>query len=284
MGIDWLTVAAQIVNFLVLAWLLKRFLYRPVIDAMRKREAGIASRLAQAEQRELEAQDAAAAYREKAAAVDRERQAQLGRAREAAECERRALLEQARAEARADRERWQQDLQREQADFDATLMRELAESAVDVARRTLDDLADARLEAQALAVLARQLHALPDDERQAFADAAPHLRLATRFEPDAKALAALREALAGTLGKAVQLECLRKPELVFGLELAAGGHKLAWNAAAYLDEIAARVRTGIDDARQATNEPVHEPVNEPVDEPGRAGDAPAQRAGAGAAR
>ena len=38
MQIDWLTVAAQILNFLVLAWLLKRFLYRPVIDAMTQRE------------------------------------------------------------------------------------------------------------------------------------------------------------------------------------------------------------------------------------------------------
>lgn len=259
MGIDWITVAAQIVNFLVLAWLLKRFLYRPVVEAMQKREEGIASRLAQAEQRERQAQAEAAAYRGKMAAIDREREAQLGQAREEAERERHALLEKARSEARASRERWQHDLEREQADFDAALAREMAEAAIDVARRALGDLADARLEAQALAALAQRLHALPDDERQAFADAAPHLRLATAFEPEAGALAALREALADTLGKEVELECVRKPELLFGIELAAAGHKLAWSATAYLDEIAEQVRTSIDDARQATHEPLREP-------------------------
>lgn len=277
MGIDWVTVGAQIVNFLVLAWLLKRFLYRPVVDAMQQRELGIASRLAQAEQRERQAQAEAAAYRGKMAAIDRERDMQLGQAREVAERERHALLDQARAEARASRERWQQDLEREQADFDAALVREMAEAAIDVARRALADLADARLEAQALAAVARRLQALPDDERQAFADAAPHLRLATAFEPDPGALAGLREALADALGKPVELECVRKPELLFGIELAAAGHKLAWSATAYLDEIAEQVRTSIDDARQATHEPPHEP--EPTaDRPAPRGSADASAA------
>ena len=44
MLIDWFTVVAEIVNFLILLWLLKRFLYKPVLNAMDKREATIASR------------------------------------------------------------------------------------------------------------------------------------------------------------------------------------------------------------------------------------------------
>ena len=99
MQIDWLTVTAQILNFLVLAWLLKRFLYRPVIDAMTQREQRIATRLAQAAQREAQAQAEARTYSDKVAAFDRDRQAQLAQAREAAEHERRSLLESARGEA-----------------------------------------------------------------------------------------------------------------------------------------------------------------------------------------
>ena len=45
MQIDWLTVAAQIVNFLVLVWLLQRFLYRPIVSAMAERENRIETRL-----------------------------------------------------------------------------------------------------------------------------------------------------------------------------------------------------------------------------------------------
>ena len=34
MLIDWFTVAAQVVNFLILVWLLKRFLYQPILNAI----------------------------------------------------------------------------------------------------------------------------------------------------------------------------------------------------------------------------------------------------------
>ena len=48
MLIDWFTVAAQALNFLVLVWLLKRFLYQPVLDAISTREQRIAKQLADA--------------------------------------------------------------------------------------------------------------------------------------------------------------------------------------------------------------------------------------------
>ena len=47
MLIDWFTIIAQALNFLILAWLLKRFLYRPVLNALDEREKLIASELAQ---------------------------------------------------------------------------------------------------------------------------------------------------------------------------------------------------------------------------------------------
>ena len=52
MAIDWVTVSAQIVNFLLLVWLLKRFLYQPVLSAMDRREQDIAERLGAALNRE----------------------------------------------------------------------------------------------------------------------------------------------------------------------------------------------------------------------------------------
>ena len=43
MLIDWFTVAAQAVNFLLLVWLLKRFLHKPVLAAIDEREKRIAT-------------------------------------------------------------------------------------------------------------------------------------------------------------------------------------------------------------------------------------------------
>jgi F-type H+-transporting ATPase subunit b len=43
MLIDWFTVGAQALNFLILVWLLKRFLYKPILDAIDAREKRIAA-------------------------------------------------------------------------------------------------------------------------------------------------------------------------------------------------------------------------------------------------
>src|SRR3989344_7579708 len=41
LGIDWKLLIAQAVNFLVLLWLLKKFLYGPIIELLRSRRAAI---------------------------------------------------------------------------------------------------------------------------------------------------------------------------------------------------------------------------------------------------
>ena len=56
MLINPFTVLAQLVNFLILVWLLKRFLYKPILHAIDEREKGIAAQLAQAEGKVAEAQ------------------------------------------------------------------------------------------------------------------------------------------------------------------------------------------------------------------------------------
>ena len=56
MLIDWFTVLAQIINFLVLVYLLKRFLYGRIIRAMDERERKIALRLEEAQGRKEEAE------------------------------------------------------------------------------------------------------------------------------------------------------------------------------------------------------------------------------------
>ncbi len=48
MLIDWFTVGAQALNFLILVWLMKRFLYRPILHAIDAREKPIAGELADA--------------------------------------------------------------------------------------------------------------------------------------------------------------------------------------------------------------------------------------------
>jgi F-type H+-transporting ATPase subunit b len=49
MSFDWTTFVLEVLNFLVLVWILKRFLYRPVLDALDARSARVREETARAE-------------------------------------------------------------------------------------------------------------------------------------------------------------------------------------------------------------------------------------------
>src|SRR5450432_153154 len=101
MLIDWFTVIAQVVNFLILVWLLKRFLYRPILDAIDAREKRIAAELADADAKKAEAQRERDEFQHKNEEFDRERAALLTKATEEARAERERLLNEAREAADA---------------------------------------------------------------------------------------------------------------------------------------------------------------------------------------
>src|SRR5690625_483915 len=64
MSIDWVTVLAQLANFLLLMWLLRRFLFRPILAGIDAREAEIARRLSAADEARVQAEVAEERYQE----------------------------------------------------------------------------------------------------------------------------------------------------------------------------------------------------------------------------
>src|SRR5271156_1984915 len=113
MPIDWFTVAAQAVNFLILVWLLKRFLYKPILHAIDERERGIAAQFAQAETKKAEAQKERDDARHKIEAFDQERASLLKKATDEANAERQRLLDEARKDADSLRAKRQETLRNE---------------------------------------------------------------------------------------------------------------------------------------------------------------------------
>src|ERR1700683_1776942 len=99
MLIDWFTVAAQAVNFLLLVWLLKRFLYKPVLAAIDEREKRIAMQIQDAEKKKAEAVQEQAAFSQKNEEVEKQRAGLLLEAAKTAKTERDRLLEKARKDS-----------------------------------------------------------------------------------------------------------------------------------------------------------------------------------------
>src|SRR5690606_10048185 len=99
MLIDWLTVIAQALNFLILVWLLKRFLYKPILNAIDAREKKVADELADADAKEAKAEKEKEEFRRKNEEFDQQRAALMNKAKDEAQAERQRLFEEVRKEA-----------------------------------------------------------------------------------------------------------------------------------------------------------------------------------------
>ena len=114
MLIDWFTLIAQLVNFLILAWLLKRFLYHPIVTALDAREKKIASELQHATVVENEAKQSMSEWRQKNVEFEKQRMLLMQQATKAADDKKAELLIDARKEYDNLRARLEESLHHEQ--------------------------------------------------------------------------------------------------------------------------------------------------------------------------
>ncbi len=243
MLIDWFTVAAQALNFLVLVVVLKVVLYDRILRAIDTREARITARLEDAARQRREAETAAAALRAERAELDQRAAALLAEARQAAADERRDLVRRARDEVAALRASWEASLAREQQRVLAELQERVGRQVCEVSRRVLADLADADLERQVLVVAARRLEADPSATRDladAVAGGATPV-VATAFPLDDDARRQVTEIVRRQLPEGPPPTFTTDPTLVCGLEVRAGGHAVGWSVASHLDGLEAAI-------------------------------------------
>ncbi len=240
MLIDWFTVVAQIVNFLVLVALLKRFLFGRLVAAMDARESGIAARLAEAEQKNRDADERAGQLKLDAEKQEQERGRILGEAREQAEQQRHEMIEKARESVRMLETKWREDLERAEGAFLDEIRARAAEEILAVVQRALRDLASEDLHHSAVSAFLQKLEAT---EPEKFAHDLV-LRSAFEFSPETRQRieAALRRCSRN--GARVRFETA--PELGWGVELRTDGHRIGWNPASYVDALQESVRKALE--------------------------------------
>src|ERR1017187_854581 len=145
MLIDWFTVGAQAINFIILVWLLKRYLYRPILDAIDAREKRIAAELADADKKKAEAQKERDEFQRKNETFDQQRAALLSKATDEAKAERQHLLDDARKVADALSAKHQETLQSDAHGLNQAIRRRTQQEVFAIARKALTDLAGANL-------------------------------------------------------------------------------------------------------------------------------------------
>jgi F-type H+-transporting ATPase subunit b len=234
MLIDWFTVGAQAVNFLILVWLLKRFLYKPVLAAVAAREKKIAAQIADAAALETKAQGERADLHQRSEALNREREGLLRKATEDANAERQRLIESARQESQELHSKLTQALAQERAELGHQLSVRTQAEVFAVARKTLADLAGASLEGRMIEVFIAHLRELPQEHKLTLAGADSVALVRSAFVLPAAGRASIEAAVHECLGAPVTTRFETSPEFICGVELTMGGVKVAWSVADYL--------------------------------------------------
>jgi len=239
MLIDWFTVIAQALNFLILVGLLKHFLYQPILNAIDAREKGIAAKLADAEAKEADARKEHAEFDGKNRTFDDQRAALMTKAAEDAKTEHDRLVSEAHTEADGLRASEANMLKNDQVHLGREIKRLAQDHVFAVARKTLADLATVSLEERVGEVFTRRLREMDakgKDELGAALKASPEASLVrSAFDLPQEQKAAIQNALNETFSSAIRLRYEIAPDVISGIELTARGQKLAWSISSYLN-------------------------------------------------
>ena len=237
MSIDWITVAAQIANFLVLVWLLKRFLYRPILDGIDARERQITERMEEAGRIRTEAEAAEAEHQFEIARLKAGREGVLTEAREEAEQERDQILSTAREQTARERAAREDARTDEARRFAADLELRGASALVALLRKALGDLSGETLEDRIVARAAERLPGMAAD----LADAAGESRKAvvTTQAPLPDDLQARLEHEIKDALPDINVQFRTDPDHSPGLGLRVGGAQLGWTADSYVNGLQA---------------------------------------------
>jgi F-type H+-transporting ATPase subunit b len=217
---------------------LKRFLYKPVLNAIDEREKRIATELANADAKQAEAQKQHDEFQQKNTEFDQQRAALLSKATGEAQAERQRLLDEARKAADAASSKRQESLRAEEQNLHQAISRRTQQEVFAIARKTLSDLATVSLEERLGEVFTRRLREMNGNTKDALGKALktssyPGVVRST-FDLPTDQRAAIQNALNETFSAEVRVRYETAPDLIGGIELTANGQKVAWSIADYL--------------------------------------------------
>lgn len=238
MEINWFTVIAQVINFLILVWLLKRFLYKPILKAIDERESKIATQLKEAQSKKAEAKKEQDDFQQKNVTFDQQKKERTDKVVSEAAEERQKLLDQARNDAAALAKQLALAAKEQQHNQQLEITRKIKEEVLTISRKALADLASVGLEEQLIQAFIKRLKSLKDEElkqmKAAFTATADALLVRSAFALSEDQQNALKQAIDEVLAADTTLKFEETPALIGGIELSTHEYKIAWSISEYL--------------------------------------------------
>jgi F-type H+-transporting ATPase subunit b len=241
MLIDWVTVGAQAINFLVLVWLLNRFLFKPILKVVKERDQKIRNEVQEASRNRAESQKEKEALAQEREELVKNRESYFAQARADAQMEKDALLQEAHTAHESLRQTLQGRLQHEQAGVFLEMKQKLEEEIFQTVRKILADITNASLEDSVADIFIHKLEELSEKEKEDILidiqTISHSVYIRSAFEHSASRRLALEQAIRTHFGKEFPIIFEINPELVCGVELVTSGHKVSWSISEYLSSM-----------------------------------------------
>ncbi len=223
MTIDWWTLGLQAFNFIVLFWLLRIFLFRPVISAIKVRRAKIDDLLADAEAAKAEAESVQQKVEAEVQNIEEIKQHAISDARITAEHEKETIITEAKTQAEVLLTESRDRLVNERQAAEQQLLKKASSAAVGIAKHLLKSINGDDFNAIFFKQACKQLSDLALDKRKQIAgvdDGTPiNARLVTASPVSNEDAMTFEKSISKALGYPVILDAADDKALVAGLEL-----------------------------------------------------------------
>lgn len=238
MLIDWFTVFAQIINFIVLVWLLKKLLYKPILKMIADRQNEIAKQLNDAAMKKKEAEEEFLLFQKNNKDFYQEKAERIKKLDE----EIRELQEHLRAQVKqdieAERSKWLLSLKNEIDEVLNDLGQRIQSELFSIMRKALADLASIDIQEQLVDVFLQRLKTLSEkEELLAALHASRELEIRCAAETPENMQSKIKAAIQQQFKQEFDIHFVVMPELLGGIELIFNGQKISWNIADYLSSL-----------------------------------------------
>jgi len=244
MLIDWFTVVAQIINFIVLVALLKRFLWGRLVHAIDEREKRVADRLSSAGETKKQAEQQMEQIRSQGRELEQKRGLMIAEAKRDADALKNELTQEVREAVRQQELKWHEDLEHERANFLNVVRRRAATEILEIVRRALADLASSDVQHCAIEAFLEKLRTVDVAELRDLSNGELAVRSAQEIPEDTREK--VQRVLEERLGAAVRLTFERAPEMSWGIELRGKGRRIGWNPESYLDSLQENLKDALE--------------------------------------
>jgi F-type H+-transporting ATPase subunit b len=227
------TFILEIINFLVLIWILQRFFYKPILAVIAKRKAFIDQSIIDTQLLQQQAEKQRSLYESRQQLWEQEKQVALSALHQQINVERRLQMEQLKADLIEERTKLNVTLQHQQQAFQQQSQLQALQNGAHFASLLLKQSAGPELEARLVMLLLNNLKALPETcnlcQQMLANKKAIAIKVTSVYPLSTEQQAQLEQQLAELINSPITLQYQQEATLIAGIRLDIGAWVLNAN-------------------------------------------------------